>query len=43
MQTILDHYGLILERVAITGYRFDPDYLKVITQKKAPKTTQTAF
>src|SRR5262249_28318035 len=34
LQTILDDYGLILERVAIMDYRFDPDYLKVITEKK---------
>ncbi len=34
LQSILDNYGLILERVAIMDYRFDPDYLKVITEKK---------
>jgi regulator of protease activity HflC (stomatin/prohibitin superfamily) len=34
LQTILDDYGLILERVAVMDYRFDPDYLKVITEKK---------
>jgi len=34
LQEILDGYGIILERVAVLDYRFDPDYLKVITQKK---------
>jgi len=34
LQKILDEYGIILERVAIMDYRFDPDYLKVITDKK---------
>jgi regulator of protease activity HflC (stomatin/prohibitin superfamily) len=34
LQTIFDDYGIILERVAIMDYRFDPDYLKVITDKK---------
>ncbi len=34
LQTIFDGYGIILERVAVMDYRFDPDYLKVITEKK---------
>lgn len=34
LQKILDEYGVILERVAVMDYRFDPDYLKVITEKK---------
>lgn len=34
LQEIYQQYGLILERVAIMDYRFDPDYLKVITDKK---------
>jgi regulator of protease activity HflC (stomatin/prohibitin superfamily) len=34
LQTIFDAYGIILERVAVMDYRFDPDYLKVITEKK---------
>lgn len=34
LQKILQEYGIILERVAVQDYRFDPDYLKVITQKK---------
>ena len=34
LQTIFDAYGLIIERVAVMDYRFDPDYLKVITEKK---------
>lgn len=34
LQKIYQEYGLILERVAIMDYRFDPDYLKVITDKK---------
>jgi regulator of protease activity HflC (stomatin/prohibitin superfamily) len=34
LQKILDGYGIILERVAVMDYRFDPDYLKVITEKK---------
>jgi hypothetical protein len=34
LQEILKEYGLILERVAVMDYRFDPDYLKVITEKK---------
>jgi regulator of protease activity HflC (stomatin/prohibitin superfamily) len=34
LQKIYDDYGIILERVAVMDYRFDPDYLKVITEKK---------
>ncbi len=34
LQGIFDNYGIILERVAVMDYRFDPDYLKVITEKK---------
>jgi len=34
LQEILDGYGLILERISIMDYRFDPDYLRVITEKK---------
>src|SRR6266446_5022218 len=34
LQAILDHYGIILERVSVMDYRFDPGYLKVITEKK---------
>jgi len=34
LQDIFDSYGIVLERVAIMDYRFDPDYLKVITEKK---------
>lgn len=34
LQAIYDGYGIILERVAVMDYRFDPDYLKVITEKK---------
>lgn len=34
LQSIYDEYGIILERVAVMDYRFDPDYLKVITEKK---------
>jgi len=34
LQTIFNGYGIVLERVAIMDYRFDPDYLKVITEKK---------
>ena len=34
LQSILKPYGIILERVAVMDYRFDPDYLKVITDKK---------
>jgi regulator of protease activity HflC (stomatin/prohibitin superfamily) len=34
LQKILDEYGLILERIAVMDYRFEPDYLKVITEKK---------
>jgi regulator of protease activity HflC (stomatin/prohibitin superfamily) len=34
LQTILKEYGIIVERVAVMDYRFDPDYLKVITDKK---------
>jgi len=34
LQKILDEYGIFLERVAVMDYRFDPDYLKVITEKK---------
>ena len=34
LQKIYNEYGIILERVAVMDYRFDPDYLKVITDKK---------
>ena len=34
LQGIFDNYGIVLERVAVMDYRFDPDYLKVITDKK---------
>ena len=34
LQEIFNHYGIILERVSVMDYRFDPDYLKVITEKK---------
>jgi regulator of protease activity HflC (stomatin/prohibitin superfamily) len=34
LQSIFDSYGIIIERVAVMDYRFDPDYLKVITEKK---------
>ncbi len=34
LQKIFDEYGIILERIAVMDYRFDPDYLKVITEKK---------
>ena len=34
LQMIFDDYGIILERIAVMDYRFDPDYLKVITEKK---------
>ncbi len=34
LQNIYTNYGIILERVAVMDYRFDPDYLKVITEKK---------
>ena len=34
LQAIFDNYGIVLERVAVMDYRFDPDYLKVITDKK---------
>ncbi|MFO1501961.1 MAG: SPFH domain-containing protein [Verrucomicrobiota bacterium] len=34
LQTIFTPYGIILERLAVMDYRFDPDYLKVITEKK---------
>ncbi len=34
LQEIFDSYGIVLERVAVMDYRFDPDYLKVITEKK---------
>src|ERR1041384_1089344 len=34
LQAIYEKYGIFLERVAVMDYRFDPDYLKVITEKK---------
>jgi regulator of protease activity HflC (stomatin/prohibitin superfamily) len=34
LQSIFTDYGIILERIAVMDYRFDPDYLKVITEKK---------
>jgi len=34
LQKIFDEYGIILDRVGVMDYRFDPDYLRVITEKK---------
>jgi len=34
LQGIYDEYGITIERIAVMDYRFDPDYLKVITEKK---------
>ncbi len=34
LQGIYDEYGITSERIAVMDYRFDPDYLKVITEKK---------
>jgi regulator of protease activity HflC (stomatin/prohibitin superfamily) len=34
LQGIYNEYGITLERIAVMDYRFDPDYLKVITEKK---------
>jgi regulator of protease activity HflC (stomatin/prohibitin superfamily) len=34
LQSIFDAYGLLVERVVVMDYRFDPDYLRVITEKK---------
>jgi regulator of protease activity HflC (stomatin/prohibitin superfamily) len=34
LQQIFDNYGIILERLAVMDYRFDPEYQKVITEKK---------
>jgi len=34
LQQIFSEYGIILDRVGVMDYRFDPDYLKVITEKK---------
>ena len=34
LQEIYRDYGIVLERVAVMDYRFDPDYLRVITEKK---------
>jgi regulator of protease activity HflC (stomatin/prohibitin superfamily) len=34
LQKIFSEYGIILDRVGVMDYRFDPDYLKVITEKK---------
>jgi regulator of protease activity HflC (stomatin/prohibitin superfamily) len=34
LHSIYEGYGIIIERVAVMDYRFDPDYLKVITEKK---------
>lgn len=34
LQEIYSSYGIILERVAVMDYRFEPEYLKVITEKK---------
>jgi SPFH domain / Band 7 family len=34
LQEIFNEYGIVLERIALMDYRFDPDYLKVITEKK---------
>src|SRR5580765_1907833 len=34
LQEILGDYGINVERVSVMDYRFDPDYLKVITEKK---------
>jgi len=34
LQKIFSEYGIILDRIGVMDYRFDPDYLKVITEKK---------
>jgi len=34
LQKIFSEYGIILDRVGVMDYRFDPDYLRVITEKK---------
>jgi hypothetical protein len=35
LQAILGEYGIIVENVALMDYRFNPDYQKIITDKRS--------
>jgi regulator of protease activity HflC (stomatin/prohibitin superfamily) len=43
LQEILSEYGIIVENVALMDYRFNPEYQKVITEKKIADTKTTAL
>src|SRR5436190_4151293 len=43
LQTILGEYGIIVENVALMDYRFNPDYQKIITDKKIADTRTTTL
>jgi regulator of protease activity HflC (stomatin/prohibitin superfamily) len=43
LQTILSEYGIIVENVALMDYRFNPDYQKIITDKKIADTRTTTL
>jgi len=43
LQAILSEYGIIVENVALMDYRFNPDYQKVITDKKIADTKTTTL
>ena len=43
LQAILGEYGIIVENVALMDYRFNPDYQKIITDKKIADTRTTTL
>jgi regulator of protease activity HflC (stomatin/prohibitin superfamily) len=43
LQAILGEYGIIVENVALMDYRFNPDYQKIITDKKIADTKTTTL
>jgi regulator of protease activity HflC (stomatin/prohibitin superfamily) len=43
LQKVLDQYGVIVEDVNLMDYRFDPEYQKVITDKKIADAKTTAL
>jgi regulator of protease activity HflC (stomatin/prohibitin superfamily) len=43
LQEILGEYGIIVENVALMDYRFNPEYQKIITDKKIADTRTTTL
>jgi regulator of protease activity HflC (stomatin/prohibitin superfamily) len=43
LQQILGEYGIIVENVALMDYRFNPEYQKIITDKKISDTRTTTL